>query len=186
MNHAHLRAFLCILLWAMLCLAFSAQAEEKPCVSLHFFHNNPCESCHEINQLYAIADETHAWELAYLDFHEYREYTSAYNDAIAQLLQWFDLAQAPHTPFLIVGNTILVGYDSIADGLNASILESLQAGDAVFSEIGIEKYGSLKNSPAALPSTKTPIWPYFATFTAVVLIFFLVRFHFVPCRMDSR
>lgn len=184
MNHARLRVFLGILLSAMLCLAFSAQAEEKPCVSLYFFHNNPCESCHEINQLYAIADKTRAWDLAYLDFHEYREYTSAYNDALTQLLEWFDLAQAPHTPFLIVGNTILVGYDSIADGLNAAILESLQADDAVFSEISIAKYGSLKNSPAALQSTKTPVWPYFAAFAAVVLIFFIVRSHSAPRKMD--
>ena len=79
---------------------------------------------------------------------EYREYPSDFRAETAAVAQWFDLERTPQTPFLVVGNTILEGYDAIREGLPAAVEEAADSAWS-FSEENVAEYGSLKEARSA-------------------------------------
>lgn len=140
--------WICALAALLLALPFWALGESEPRVILYFFHSNPCEACHKVDNLYRIADETGAGTQACLVVKEYREYTSDFRAETEAVAQWFDLERTPQTPFLVVGNTILEGYDAIREGLPAAVEEAADSAWS-FSEENVAEYGSLKEARSA-------------------------------------
>ena len=146
--------WICALAALLLALPLWALGESKPRVILYFFHSNPCEACHKVDNLYRIADETGAGTQACLVVKEYREYTSDFRAETEAVAQWFDLGRTPQTPFLVVGNTILEGYDAIREGLPAAVKEAVDSACS-FSEENVAEYGSLKEARFAAGETSS-------------------------------
>ena len=126
----------------ILMMLFAAFAEDEPRVYLYFYHSNPCEACHEADNVYRIIEETGAGEGYSLLVVEYREYTSDYTEEMQNIQKWFGLSESPKTPFLIVGNTILSGYDAIRAGLQEAVIEAANT-ERIYSKENVEKYGSM-------------------------------------------
>lgn len=134
----------------------SPEAEPEKTV-IYFFHNNPCESCHEGEKFRELVRDTLAEKQDSIPWviEEYYVYRPENKEKLYRLMEERGISREDITyPLAIIGNRCLTGYTQIGEELYDSLKEAAEGSGGTQAGGASEEY----RAEAGTPKTASDIW----------------------------